>query len=242
MQKRVMPSRKASPLDRRQPRPITSAPQQLQRLRVTFSRGPEVKYISHLDLMRLWERALRRAAVPLAFSEGFTPHARLALAAPLPVGVTAGAELMEVYLHKRVTPRFFLERIRPQLPGGIDISQVEESPLGGPSLQSLVRAAEYQVEVECALEQSEIETRIAGLLARKTLPIQRPRPGGAKALDLRVLVLRVWVEKTEDGRCLLGMLLRTDPQGSGRPEEVVAALGLGEPLSMHRVRLALEEP
>lgn len=221
--------------------PRTRPPQRLQRLRITFSRDSQVKYISHLDLMRLWERTLRRAALPLAFSEGFTPHPRLALAAPLPVGVTSSGELMEVYLRKRVSPRFFLEQIRPQLPAGVDVSQIEEVSLALPSLQSQVRLAEYLVVVECTLEREEVEARIAGLLAQEHLPIQRPRPGGPKALDLRALVHQVWVVGVERGLRRLGMLLRTDPQGSGRPEEVVAALSLGEPLSMHRVRLVLEE-
>ncbi|MDP2935460.1 MAG: TIGR03936 family radical SAM-associated protein, partial [Dehalococcoidia bacterium] len=100
--------RKAGPVDYRRPRTPGRPPQELQRLRITFSRGPEVKYISHLDLMRLWERVLRRAKLPLAFSEGFSPHPRLALATPLPVGVTAAEEWMEVYLCRRVSPRYFL--------------------------------------------------------------------------------------------------------------------------------------
>lgn len=226
----------------RPPRPAGSAPQQLQRLRVTFSRGTEAKYCSHLDLMRLWERALRRAMLPLAYSEGFSPHPRIALAAPLPVGVTGSKELMEVYLRARVSPHFFLEQIRPQLPAGMDISQIEEAHLGLPALQALVRLAEYQVAVECPLALQEVEAKIEALLALKRMPIERPRPGGAKSLDLRALVERIWVVSVESGRCILGMVLRSDPRGAGRPEEVVAALGLGDPLSLHRVRLVLESP
>ena len=70
----------------------------LQRLRVTFTRGEEMKYITHLDLMRFWERALRRAELPVAYSEGFSPHAQIALAAPLPVGTTSDCELMDVFM------------------------------------------------------------------------------------------------------------------------------------------------
>ncbi|MDO8688569.1 MAG: TIGR03936 family radical SAM-associated protein, partial [Dehalococcoidia bacterium] len=189
---------------------VSSAPQRLQRVRVTFSRGTDAKYCSHLDLMRLWERALRRAALPLAYSEGFTPHARIALASPLPVGVTSEGELMEVYLRKRVSPHFFLDQIRPQLPAGIDISMVEEANIAAPSLQALVRFAEYQVTVECPQTRQEVEARIASLLAQKEVLIERRRPGGAKSLDLRALVEQIWVERMEMGRCVLGMVLRTD--------------------------------
>ena len=218
----------------------SSAPQRLQRLRVTFSRGTDVKYCSHLDLMRLWERALRRAGLPLAYSEGFTPHARIALASPLPVGVTSEGELMEVYLRKRVSPHFFLDQIRPQLPAGIDISRVGEANIATPSLQALVRFAEYQVATETQQTQQEVEARIASLLSQKQVLIERRRPGGAKPLDLRALVEQIWVETMEPGRCILGMVLRTDSHGAGRADEVVSALGLGEPLSVHRVKLVLE--
>ncbi len=68
----------------------------MQRLRTSFSRGEELKFLSHLDLMRLWERAFRRAGISLASSEGFTPHPRISLAAPLSVGTTGQAELMDV--------------------------------------------------------------------------------------------------------------------------------------------------
>ena len=66
----------------------------MHRLRLKFSRGEKLKYLSHLDLMRLWERALRRAGLPAAYSEGFSPHPRISLASPLAVGVTSRAELM----------------------------------------------------------------------------------------------------------------------------------------------------
>ncbi len=238
----MCPSRSLRLQVRRTRTDISSAPQRLQRLRVTFSRGTEAKYCSHLDLMRLWERALRRADLPLAYSEGFTPHARIALASPLPVGVTSEGELMEVYLRKRVSPRFFLDQMRPQLPAGIDISMVEEANIAAPSLQSLVRFAEYQVTVECPQTRQEVETGIASLMAQKEVLIERRRPGGAKSLDLRSLVEQVWVKRMELGRCVLGMILRTDSLGSGRADEVVRALGLGGPLSVHRVRLVLESP
>src|SRR4030042_929087 len=110
----------------------------MQRLRLRFSRGDEVKYVSHLDLMRLWERALRRAGIALAYSEGFSPHPRLSLAAPLPLGVTSEAELMDVFCTKWVSPHFLATAVSRQLPPGMEILQVQQVALTQPSLQSLV--------------------------------------------------------------------------------------------------------
>ncbi|PIW40369.1 MAG: hypothetical protein COW22_02130, partial [Chloroflexi bacterium CG15_BIG_FIL_POST_REV_8_21_14_020_46_15] len=77
----------------------------MQRLRVRFGRGEEVKFIAHLDIVRFWERAFRRAEIPLAYSQGFTPHPRISLAAPLPVGVTSEFELMDVWLKQWMPPK-----------------------------------------------------------------------------------------------------------------------------------------
>ena len=90
----------------------------MQRLRIRFSRGEEIKYISHLDLLRLWQRALVRADIPLAYSEGFNPHPRMSLAVPLALGVTGEAELMDIFLAKWSSPHSFESAIGRQLPKG----------------------------------------------------------------------------------------------------------------------------
>ena len=120
----------------------------MQRLRVKFRRGEEVKFISHLDIMRLWQRAFHRAEVALAYSEGFNPHPRISLAAPLALGVTSEAELMDVFCSRQVSPHWFTGAVSQQLPPGIEILQVYQIDLSQPSLPSLVRFVEYEFVVE----------------------------------------------------------------------------------------------
>lgn len=211
----------------------------MQRLRVRFARGEAVKFISHLDLMRLWQRALRRAGMPLAYSEGFNPHPRLSLAAPLPLGVTSEAELMDVQVHKWVSPHFFTGALSEQLPAGIEIRQVYPISLTLPSLQSQVRFAEYQVEVET--EEKNIEAKLASLLALKQLPWQHQRDTGPKSYDLRALIDDLWLIGSQPAVSTIGMRLRCDSHGSGRPEQVTAALGFSQyPRSIQRTKLILE--
>jgi len=209
-----------------------------QRLRVTFTRGDELKYITHLDLMRMWERALRRAEIPLAYSEGFSPHPQIALAAPLPVGVTSEAELMDVFLEEVMQPRAFAERVAPQLPPSVQIVRVAEAGLTLPSLQAEVRAAAYDVEVE---EASEEEARRAAeaFLAKESVSWEHKREDETRTYDIRTLVHDITVAALENGAVRLHMLLRCDSSGSGRPEQVTAALGLPAPRRIHRTRLLL---
>jgi len=212
----------------------------MQRLRLRFSRGKEIKYISHLDLMRLWERALRRAGIPLAYSEGFTPHPRISLAAPLPIGVTSEAELMDITLQKPASPYFLIQTARQQLPQGIDILEVQQIPLMTPSLQSQLRYAEYRIVVKASKSVEEMQTAISSLLQAERLPWQHMRDTGPRYYDLRALIKHIWLVSWHDSTFTLGMRLRCDPQGTGRPEQVTAALDLTEyPDSIHRTKLIL---
>ncbi|MFQ5997164.1 MAG: TIGR03936 family radical SAM-associated protein [Dehalococcoidales bacterium] len=212
----------------------------MQRLRIRFSREQEVKFISHLDIMRLWQRALNRAEIPLAYSEGFNPHPRMSLASPLAVGVTSEAELMDIILTKPVSPHFFSAALSQQLPPGIAILQVYPVALTMPSLQSQVRYAEYKVELETEKGPKEVEAALNSLLALKHLPWQHQRDTGPRNYDLRALVDDLWLIHWQNGHCTLGMRLRCDSSGSGRPEQVVAALGFTRfPQSVHRTKLIL---
>jgi len=212
----------------------------MQRLRIRFRRGQEIKFISHLDIMRLWQRALNQAGIPLAYSQGFNPHPRISLAVPLAVGVTSEAELMDVILTKPASPHFFTAAVNQKLPAGIEILQAYPIALTVPSLQSQVRCAEYKVELETEKGQKEVESALASLLALKHLPWQHQRDTGVRNYDIRALIDDLWLIACHDGRCTIGMRLRCDSGGSGRPEQVAAALGFTHyPQSIHRTKLIL---
>jgi len=211
----------------------------MQRLRIRFSRGEEVKYISHLDLMRFWERALRRARVPLAYSEGFTPHPRISLAAPLALGVTSEAELMDITVTRWVTPHWFTSAISQQLPAGFRILGVYQTAMVMPSLQSQVRLAEYSVTMQPPHGRQDTEAAIDRLLALEDLPWSHQRDTGERKYNLRALVDDLWITEWTEEKGILGMRLRCDSGGSGRPEQVALALGLGLPKSIHRTKLML---
>ena len=213
----------------------------MNRLRIRFSREQDIKFISHLDIMRLWQRALNRAGIPLAYSEGFSPHPRISLAAPLAIEVTSQAELMDIFCTKWVSPHWFTAAVSQQLPPGIEILQVYQAVLGQPSLQSQVRYAEYKVEVETERGQKDVESALTNLLSAKHLPWQHQRDTGTRNYDLRALIDELRLIDYHHPYCTIGMRLRCDSSGSGRPEQVTAALGFTHhPRSMHRTKLILQ--
>jgi radical SAM-linked protein len=213
----------------------------MQRLRVKFSRGEELKFISHLDITRLWQRAFVRAGIPLAYSQGFNPHPQISLAAPLPVGVTGDAELMDVYCTKNVSPPYFTQAVNRELPNGIRILKAQPVNPALPALQAQVSFAEYQVTVETDKTKDEVEGAIAHLLSLPELPWQHERDTGVRHYDLRALTDNIWLIDYQNGCAAIGMKLRCDSNGAGRPEQVSLALGFpGYPRSVNRTQLFLK--
>lgn len=209
-----------------------------QRLRVTFTKGEELKFISHLDLMRLWERALRRARVPLAYAHRFNPRPRLALASPLPLGFTSQGEVMDLFLESPLAPLSLARGLKRQLPPGIELVSIEEVYLKLPSLQSQVVSSEYQVKVRSSKSPRDTQTAIESLLASPRLPVRRQRKGREREYDLRPLILELRLEGSEGQEQLLAMHLETSPRANARPEEVLELLGLGQcPRAIQRQRL-----
>ena len=196
------------------------------RVRMTFAKREALKYISHLDLARAWERVFRRAGLPVAYSKGFTPRSRFQIAAALPVGVTGQAELLDLWLTELLPVGDVLDRLRPHLPPGLDVLDAEEVDLRAPSLQSRMRAADYRVVVQSQERVEAIRTRVQSLLAVPTLPRRRQHKGRWQTYDLRPFIQSVTVERGQPGEHVLAMRLQASPQGAGRPDEVLDALGL----------------
>jgi radical SAM-linked protein len=212
----------------------------LQRLRVAFSKGTQLRYITHLDLMRFWERALRRANVAIAYSEGFSPHPQISLASPLPVGVTAVADLMDVFLSRVTPPLEFMRLLSPQLPPGLSLTKVEEIDLSLPSIQSQMRAAEFRVELPIETDLSALGCRIKTVLSLRTLPWQHTREHEVRNYDLRPLIQDLRLTEASESSGVV-MRLQSDITATGRPEQVLACLGLAPSLPIERTRLILAE-
>lgn len=212
----------------------------VQRLRLDYAKGEPLRFVSHLDMMRLWERACRRARLPIAHTQGFNPRPRIALACPLPTGVTSRAEKVDLFLTARLAPRDVLERLHAALPAGVEVSAIVEVALTEPALMSLPATVEYHAGVEWQGAAASLEAHLRDWLAQPSVARQRERKGRADEYDLRPLVEHLWVVGQFGGRFIMGMRLRSGPQGTGRPDEVLKSLGLWDAAwGLERTGLAL---
>lgn len=116
------------------------------RVRILFAKDPSVRFVSHLDLARAWERALRRSGLPLKLAGEFNPHPRLVFAAPLPVGACGERELLDVHLARDMDLEELAAAVQAQLPDGLPLLGVRQVPDAEPALTAQANLAEYRWE------------------------------------------------------------------------------------------------
>jgi radical SAM-linked protein len=188
------------------------------RIRVTYAKQGMLRYTGHLDLQRVWERTLRRSGLPIAFSQGFNPLPKLQLAGALPLGIESRCEVMDFWLEGKMELLEIARQLKSALPPGLEVSDLKEVDVHTPALETQVKSAEYKVTFKEPVDLADLEKKVAEVLAAKELPRERRE----KLYDLRPLLEGLRVEP--DGG--LWMKLAVRPGATGRPEEVLSALGM----------------
>ena len=210
------------------------------RLRITFSKSVALRYIGHLDLHSLWERTVRRAGLPLSYTQGFHPGPRIQLASALPLGFIGRAETVDMWINEPgdTLDRPYKEILQHAAPPGLVISSVEVVDEHGPALQTQVVSAEYEVTLLEPGDGPGLVKGISALLGAASL--SRERRG--KTYDLRPLIESLeLLPGDETGALRLHMRLAAREGATGRPEEVLAALGIPfETTRIERTRLILK--
>jgi len=210
----------------------------VMRIRVTFNKTDSMRYTGHLDVQRAWERALRRANLPLSYSQGFKPHPKINLASPLPLGFTSTGEMIDIWFDQYFSLDMLKTRITAALPPGLQVTALAEEAIYGPKLPSLLTGAIYTITLLESI--SDLETRVTAFLSKDTLTRERRK----KNYDLRPLVktLSVLPDNAHKEQ-RLQVELSAAPGATGRPDEVLFALGL-HPYDaiIERTTLLLKDP
>jgi radical SAM-linked protein len=200
------------------------------RIRITFTKQGALRYTGHLDLHKLWERAARRAELPLAYSQGFHPQPKMNMAAALPLGFSSRCEVMDMRLEHDISLSDLPTRLNSTLPAGLQVINVEQVDERAPALQTQVVAAEYEVTLTEPAHESDLKRKIDSVMEFETIP--RERRG--KMYDLRPLIEQMYLPS--DGKILMRLAAREG--ATGRPEEVLDVLGIPfEETRIERTRL-----
>lgn len=199
-------------------------PPVVQRIRIRYAKRGRLRFTSHRDFARAFERALRRADVPMAYSAGFTPHPKISYVGAAPTGVGSEAEYLEIGVARAVDPQAVRTALDAALPDGLDV--VEAVAAGPGSLPERIDASLWRIELP-GVEVSAATAAVAAFLASAQVGVERLTKTGRRTVDVRgpVVWMRVGAGGDQDGgsRAIIETVVR-QATPSVRPDDVLAAL------------------
>ncbi len=202
-------------MTREQPK---QAPPPVQRLRIRYAKRGRLRFTSHRDFSRAFERAVFRARLPMAYSSGFNPHPRISYAGASPTGSASEAEYLELAMAEVVDPAAVHAALDEALPDGLDIVEIVESPGGG--FADLLQASRWRIALPVPV--AEAESAVAGFLAAGEVLVHRMTKKGQRDFDSRAPVLSL-VVLPDDGGAVLDLVLR-HLEPAVRPDDVLSGL------------------
>jgi len=220
--------------------PRREEPEPVQRLRFRFARRGAVRLLSHLETINVFIRALRRAQMPLSYSQGFHPQPKLAFGAALPVGMESEGEYADVTFTARVEPDAFRAALNATLPEGFEILAAQEIPLKAPALMATIHGAEYELCVPTDLipEGDEpLTARLKAYLAQEEIRVDRRTKKGVRTLNIRPMIADLQLVGQAEGQVTVRLRLVDHEGQPGKPAEVAQTLWEMEAGDRPRVRI-----
>ncbi|WP_405730145.1 TIGR03936 family radical SAM-associated protein [Streptomyces sp. NBC_01537] len=185
----------------------------MQRIRLRYTKRGRLRFTSHRDFQRAFERALRRAEVPMAYSAGFTPHPKVSYANAAPTGVGSEAEFLEIALAEVRDPEKLRALLDESLPAGLDVTDAVEARTSG--LAERLQASVWELRLD-GVEPAEAEKAVAVFLAAETVEVERKTKNGMRAFDARGAVIGLEVVGAADSQVVTAAE-GTLEQGADRP-------------------------
>ncbi len=209
---------------KKQPPMQNAAAEPKARVRLTYSTDGAIRYSGNLDLHRVWERAFRRAGLPISYSHGYHPQPRFQLASALPLGIAGRSELADIWLDECISADQVQDRLNHSLPDGIRVIHAEHVDMKEKPLQTRMKSTCYHVTLDKQKAPANLDKAVAKLLAQSE--IMRERRG--KIYNLRPLIESISAGNSPDGdtnEATLIMTLAAREGATGRPEEVLSVMG-----------------
>ena len=215
----------------------------VQRIRLRYAKRGPLRFTSHRDFARAFERALQRARVPIAYSQGFTPHPKISYASAAPTGTASEAEYLEIALRAEVDPDELVRALDAALSPGLDVLDAVVATAG--SLADRIDASRWRIELP-GVAPDDLRHAVAAFVGAAEVPVQRLTKQGWRTFDARGPVVRIEAEEppseVNDVPCAILDLVIRQVTPSVRPDDVLSGLrvvvGLEPPVPPRATRLA----
>ncbi len=192
---------------------------------IKYSRGSRVKYISHLDFVRMFHRSVRRSGLDFMFSQGFNPHPIMNVAVPLSVGVTADGEYMTVGFETKLSENELKELLNSSLPDGFEIKAVKQTE-GKEFDFNLIERAEYYLDIECDNPDA---VDLNALMDLNDIIVMKKTKSGEKETDIKPLIHSLEKIASESGNLGIRAILAAGNSATLKPETLIDAVNKYQP-------------
>ena len=196
----------------------------MKRYRITYKKENSIRYTSNLDIHKIWERWLRRAKLPISYSQGFHPQPKINQAAPLPLGMISNFELVDIWLDEDISVDEVLKKLMSAQQPGMPITHIEEMELYGKAMQAILLSSTYRIHLLEEMPSEILHQKVTEMLTADE--ILRERRG--KQYNLRPLILNLQISQDEVGKEMLVAELCMESGKTGRADELVEALGISQ--------------
>jgi radical SAM-linked protein len=196
----------------------------MKRYRITYQKENSIRYTSNLDIHKIWERWLRRAKLPISYSQGFHPQPKINQAAPLPLGMISAYELVDIWLDEDLPCEEVLKKLITAQQPGMPIIRIEEAELQAKAMQAILLSSTYQIQLLEDTSSENIHQKVTDFLVADE--VIRERRG--KQYNLRPLILNLQISTDENGKEVLLAELCMEPGKTGRADELVEALKISQ--------------
>jgi radical SAM-linked protein len=194
------------------------------KIRIKFAKTGSMKFIGHLDIMRYFQKVMRRAKVDIAYSEGFSPHQKMSFAAPLGVGLTSCGEYFDIEVHSTDASKEMLRRINDAMVEGMEVLSYVALPEDSKNAMSLVAAADYEVTIrEGYLPELDFASTFTAFMDQPVIEILKTTKKSQQMVDIKPMILNQTLKIKEDGTPVFQMQLATGSVSSLKPELVMQA-------------------
>lgn len=198
------------------------------KIRIKFKKFGTMKFIGHLDVMRYFQKAIRRADADICYSGGFSPHQVMSFAAPLGVGITSSGEYVDIEVNSTQDSGTMIRRLNQVMSEGFEIVSYRELPDTAANAMSIVAAADYTVSFRPGYEPEDMEAgewfeALVEFYKRPEVPVTKKTKKGQTELDIKPLVYELRTAGTEDGKAALFMKISTGSASNIKPDLVLDA-------------------
>jgi len=197
----------------------------LNKIRIKFSRETPIKYISHLDILKVFERSMRRAGIKMLYTQGFNPHPKMVFGLPLSVGVISESEYADIEVNEYITPEDFRKKLNLNLPDGVRVLKAGYNNNNKSKIMAEIKAAKYSIYIQICKNKGDAIEELKSFMKKEEILSEKKTKNGMKLVNIKPLIYDFSITDNMDGDLIIiDMLVKAGQENNLKPQLLINVL------------------